>query len=56
MKSQEQPFVLYKVVERKWVEAHHHLLQKNPEDDDVCQDFVGVLSPSFELEPELQVA
>ena len=35
MKSQEQPFVLYKVVERKWVEAHHHLLQKNPEDDDV---------------------
>ena len=38
------------------MQAHHHLLQKNPEDDDVCQDFVGVLSPSFELEPELQVA
>ena len=34
MKSQEQQFVFYNAVERKWVEAHHHLLQKNPEDDD----------------------
>ena len=32
-KHQVQPFVLYKVVERKWVEAHDLLLQKNPEDD-----------------------
>ena len=32
-KYQVQPFVLYTVVERKWVEAHDHLIQKNPEDD-----------------------
>ena len=32
-KYQVQPVVLYKVAERKWGEAHDHLLQKNSEDD-----------------------
>ena len=41
-KHQVQPFVLYKVVERKWVEAHDHLMQKNPEDDPESNRVVAV--------------
>ena len=31
----KKSFVLYKVVEREWVETRTYLLQKIPQDDDV---------------------